>query len=260
MPLCPSCGSEVAVSDTHCMDCGADLIAAREKERQMLREQSVAARASSGPTTAPVNPASAGMAAAGEKPSEETRIRAFDKQEAERLVAERTTSWVTSGLALIGGLALAFAGYGRIGAGGGFTQIPADLKPAALREGGLTDATVLGVMLLGTGLAAILIGIGQARLAMATTRAINQVKHNLKPEIVVVSTFTYCGLFLLCLTCPPIGFVIGLLLWLGRNPDLKGLGYHMFMVSLAIMVLLGLNMVWKVAENMKEAAPKAPAR
>lgn len=260
MPLCPSCSSEVAATDTHCMDCGANLIEAREKERRALREMSQAARAGSGAVAPPANPAAAGTVGVGEKSSEETRIRAFDHQEAERLGEERKTSWVTAGMSLIVGIVLAPIGLSRIKAGGGFGEILADLKPAALREGSIADPTVIGVMLAGMGLCALLIAIGQARLARATTRAIAQVKQNVKPDIVQVSTFTLLGLFALCIFCPPVGLIIGLLLFFGRNPDLKSLGGNMAVASIVIMVLLGGNMLWKLAENMRGAAPKAAPR
>lgn len=259
MPLCPNCSSEVAATDSHCMDCGTDLIAAREKGREVLREQSVGARSGSGPTTAPANPAAAGIVDIGES-SEETRIRAFDRQEAERLAEERKTAWVTSGIALVLGIVLAFIGLSRIKAGGGFGEITADLKPVALRSGGLTDPTVIGVMVLGLGLAGVLVGVGQARLAVATTRAIRQVKSNLRPDVVQISTFTLAGLFMLCIFCPPVGLIVGLLMLFGRNPDLKALGSNMTMVSVGIMVLLGANMLWKLAENMKPAAPASTPR
>lgn len=260
MPLCPSCSSEVAATDTHCMDCGADLIEAREKERKALREMSHAARAGSGAIAPPANPAAQGAVGVGEKSSEETRIRAFDRQEAERLAEERKTSWVTAGMSFVLGLVLTGIGLTRIKAGGGFGEIIADLKPAALREGSIVDPTVIGVMIAGTGLCALFIAIGQARLARATTRAIAQVKQNIKPDIVQVSTFTLLGLLALCIFCPPVGLVVGLLLFFGRNPDLKSLGGNMALVSIVIMVLLGGNMLWKLAENMRGAAPKTAPR
>lgn len=260
MPLCPSCNSEVAATDTHCMDCGADLIAAREKERRSLREMSQAARSGGGAVAPPANPAAAGTVGVGEKSSEETRIRAFDRQGAERLAEERKTSWVTSGMSFVVGIVLALVGLGRIKAGGGFGEIMDNLKPAALREGSIVDPTVIGLMLAGTGLCALLIGIGQARLARATTRAIAQVKRNVKPDIVQVSTFSLLGLFALCIFCPPVGFVIGLIMFFGRNPDLKSLGGNMALISIVIMALLGGNMLWKLAENMRGAAPQNTPR
>lgn len=258
MPLCPECGREVTKTDTHCMECGTDLLAAREKERAELRDQSVSARTGGGRTVVPANPAAAGMKVAGEKSSDETRIRAFDKQEAERLAQERTSAWVTSGLALIVEAVLVLLALGRIKAGGGFGEIVPALKPVALRNGGLFAPVVVGLMMLGSGVSGLLVGIGQIRLALAATRAINDVRANRKPEIAQVSTFTLLGLFLLCIFCPPIGFIVGLIMKFGRNPDLKGLGGNMVMVSIALMVLLGVNMVWKVFENMKPASgPKA---
>lgn len=258
MPLCPQCGSEVAKTDTHCMDCGVDLVAAREKEREALREMSQAARMGSGPTVA--TGAAAGTVAPGERSSDETRIRAFDKQEAQRLVEERKTSWVTAGICLVVGLVTLAVGFSRVKAFGGFGNVMTELSPASLRDLGFGmygNQGVLAVLLLGIGLAGLLVGVGQARLAMATTRAINDVKGNIKPEIVHVSTFTIIGLFALALFCPPLGLVVGALFFFGRNPDMKGIGGAMCSISLGIAVLLGLNELWKLAANMKAAAPKA---
>lgn len=255
MPLCPKCGSEVAPADTHCMDCGVNLVEAREKERQVLREQSLAARMATGPVGVPANPAAAGVVGVGEKSSDETRIRAFDRQEAERLAEERKTAWVTALMAGIIGLVLLMVGHGRIGAGGGYAQVSAVLKPAAMREFGVfANATFLGVMFLALGLAGVLIGVGQACLAMATSRAISDVKNNLKPEIVHISTFTIIGLFVVCVFCPPLGLLVGLLFFFGRNPDMKSIGGNMALVSVAVVVLLGLNMLWGVAESFRSSA------
>ena len=259
MPLCPKCSSEVAASDTHCMDCGENLVQAREKERSVLREMSQAARTGGGAPVGPANAAAAGALAVGEKSSEETRIRAFDRQEAERLAEERKTSWVTSGLSFVLALVLVGIGLNRFKEGGGFGSALDGFKPAALRDGSIADAAVIGSLLLGTGLCALMVAIGQARLARATNRAITQVKLNIKPDIVRVSAFTVIGLFASCIFCPPVGLIIGLLFRFGRNPDLTGLGANMVLVSIGIMVLFGGNMLWKLAENFQATQAKPPA-
>jgi hypothetical protein len=252
MPLCPKCASEVSKTDTHCMDCGTDLMAAREKERQSLREMSQAARMGSGPTVA--TGAAAGTAAPGERSSDETRIRAFDKQEAARLAEERKTSWVTAGICLVLGLVLLGVGFSRVKTCGGFGAVGSELTLSNLRELGFgmyANAGVLAVLLLGMGLASVLVGVGQARLAMATTRAMNDVRSNVKPEIVHVSTLTILGLFALAVFCPPLGRVVGAIFFFGRNPDMKGVGGTMAMISLGIAAALGINELAKVAANMK---------
>ena len=259
MPLCPSCSSEVAKTDTHCMDCGADLVQEREKERQVMREMSQAARMGSGQTV--VSGAAAGTVSAGDRSSDETRIRAFDKQEAGRLAAERTTAWVTSGLALIAGIALLVLGYGRLKEGGGFGDLVAVLSPTNLREAGfgaLASPLVVALMMMGIGLAALLVGVGQCRLAMAASRAICQVRSNIKPEIVQVSTFTLIGLCVLSVFCAPLGIIVGLIFFFGRNPDLKGIGSTMMLIGGALLVLFGANMLWKLAEGLKASTTAAP--
>ncbi|NSW58020.1 MAG: hypothetical protein HPY44_18605 [Armatimonadetes bacterium] len=258
MPLCPECGEEVAKTDTHCMKCGVDLLAAKEKERMIMREQSIAARMGTGPTSVPANAAAAGVVGVGEKSSDETRIRVFDKQEAERLQQERLTAWVTSGMALVIGLVLVLLALNRIKAGGGFGAVWPALNPQALRNGGMFAVPVMDTMMLGMGICAILVAIGQWRLSVSATRAIRDVKNNAKPEIARVSSFTLAGLFLLCLFCPPLGLIIGLVMKFGRNPDLRGLGGTMALVAIGIMVLMGLNLLWKVAENMKPATSPRP--
>ncbi len=260
MPLCPECGHEVTATDTHCMGCGADLIAAKERARRTLREQSHAARTGggSGATRPPANPAAAGTVGVGEKSSDETRLRQFDKQEAGRLAQERTTAWVTAAIALVAGAFLLVIGLGRIKLGGGFGEILPAFKPATLRHD-LFAPIVVGTAILGMGVSGLLAGIGQIRLAMAAGRAIEDVKNRRKPEIAQVSTFTLLGLFLLCIFCPPLGLVIGLLMRFGRNPDLRSLGGNMVTTSVVIIALVGLNTLWQVFENMKPApAPKVP--
>ena len=260
MPLCPECGEEVSARDSHCMDCGTDLLAARDKDRAAIREQSMAMRGGAGESAAPAG-AAAGRIIAGES-STETRIRAFDKQEAERLAEERKSSWVIAVFALLVGAAFLAIGLLRTKAGGGFGEIAQVFKPAPLRELGLgmfMDATVVGVMALGTGLASLLIGIGQTRLAMATSRAINDVRSGVKPEIVQVSTFTRIGLVILAVFAPPLGLIVGVLFLFGRNPDLKGLGGQLAMISVGVMLLLGGNMLLKLAENMKPAPAAKPS-
>lgn len=255
MPLCPQCGEDVAKTDTHCMDCGADLIAHKQKDRRTLREQSLSAR--SGTTkTPPKGGAAAGRAVAGET-AEKTRIRAFDRQDAQRLAQERVTAWITATVSLVIGIALSIIGFGRVKAGGGFEEVFPALKPTSLREVGLgmfTDPTILGVALLGLGLAGLLIGVGQASFAMAGSRAIRDVKNKIKPEIARVSTMTLVGLFMVSIFCPPLGLIIGLIFFFGRNPDLKAPGGNMAMLSVAVMALLGLNMLGKLAASMKAAA------
>jgi hypothetical protein len=237
------------------MDCGADLIAEREKERQVLREMSMAARVGSGQTV--VTGAAAGVMAVGEKSAEETRIRAFDRHEAERMAQERTTAWVTAAIAFVLGLALVATGYARLRSGGGFGEIPELLKPAALRDLGIfATAAMQGFLLLGMGLSGILIGFGQVRLAMATTRAIRQVEQNVRPDIVQVSRATQLGLLGLCLFCPPLGLIAGLFVRFGRNPDLRGLGATMIWLSVAVLILLGGNLLMGLASHFTPAKAK----
>jgi hypothetical protein len=255
MPLCPKCGHEIAKTDTHCMDCGADLIAERDKERKVLREMSMAARMGSGQTV--VTGAAAGTMAVGEKSAEETRIRAFDRQEAERMAQERTTAWVTAGIALVLGIAFAAVGYARLKSGGGFQEVPDLLKPKSLRDLGIfATAAMQGFLMMGMGLSGILIAFGQIRLAMATTNAIRQVRQNVRPDIVQVSRATQFGFLVLCVFCPPLGLIIGLVLKFGRNPDLRGLGGTMALVSIAVMVILGGNLLLGLASHYKPAKAK----
>ncbi len=256
MPLCPQCGEEVSATDTHCMDCGADLIAAREKERRELREQSMASRAGSGSVAVPANAAAAGLVSAGDKPSEETRLKTFDRQAAAVIAEDRKTFWVLSVIALVAGIALAIAGLTRIGAGGGFGEVLASLKPGAIRDlsfGALVDPTILGVLLLGGGLGAVCVGVGQMRMALAAGRAIEDVKRGQKPEIVVISSFVTIGMYLLSVFLSPVAFVVGVVLFLRGDPDAKGLGSSVCLISLVLMALFGLNLLWTVFDSMRPA-------
>ncbi|MEI6499493.1 MAG: hypothetical protein WCP21_00540, partial [Armatimonadota bacterium] len=84
--VCPKCLSKVAPKDTLCMDCGADLLAAKvdivEQAKREARGGPVAPASAAAALAA--SSAAAGIALPGES-AEEKRLRTFDKQEADKL-------------------------------------------------------------------------------------------------------------------------------------------------------------------------------
>ncbi len=62
--ICPECGAILQDADTHCMDCGVEIAAAKRELSQKLKRDREGMAAASQPTA--VSGAGAGMAEAGE--------------------------------------------------------------------------------------------------------------------------------------------------------------------------------------------------
>jgi len=96
--ICPKCGSVVRSTDTHCMDCGVNIV---EAERELVRREKETR--GGGPLVGDghtIQGAAAGMAEAGET-SEKVRLKEFDKHLAEKLMRERSAVLVTAIIALV---------------------------------------------------------------------------------------------------------------------------------------------------------------
>ncbi len=245
---CPKCGAKASPTDTVCMDCGADLTQVTAVDKEKLRAQSVAARA--GWTEVP--PSGAGGAAAGRavpgETSEETRLRVFDKQAAKGLAQEAITSYIIGAVALLAGILVLALGFGRYKLAGSL----AGLDMSVLRSfGGFADNRVLALILGGTGLAGIAIGIGVLWRGIGAMRAVKEVRAGEKPTIVALNPFLQIGLLLLAIFCPPLGLIVGILLKFSDDSDIRGFAQLIIYAALLVIAILVGNMLWGLAENFK---------
>ncbi len=255
---CPKCGGPIQRHDTVCMNCSADLIQAELEKKQALQEDAVAARRAA----EVAGGGNAGGAAAGraapDESSKETRMRIFDEQEAERLTQERLSCYVTAGLVALPAVALLTLGILRLQAVG-LAEI-GTLNLADLRTwAALGDARVITIVAVGLGLAGSLACLGLTHRAVGAGRAILQVKLGERPTIVSLALFTYWGLLLTALFCPPLGLIIGTALKFSSDEDIKGAGGTMIIVSLVVLGVLVINALLSLAEGLKSPAPAAQA-
>jgi hypothetical protein len=255
---CPKCGAAVAPTDINCMDCGCDLAIERSKAMEALRAVSISAtRTGPPPTVAVANPAAAGIAL-GEN-SDETRLRVFDKQMAERFKKERSATLLMGIIAVVAGIVLLAMAFGQLKNAGGMDAIKA-LNVKSLR---LTDDFPPGltaVLLLGMGLGALLCGIGQTLHFLAQTRAIKQVEAGEKPDVVVMNSCSQVGMLVLAVFCPPFGIIVGILMKFSKDGDAKALGGHMILVSVGVVAILILNMIWGLVASHMPTPAATPAK
>ncbi len=255
---CPKCGEPIQRHDTVCISCGADLIQAELEKKQALQEASVAARrAAEVAGGGNVGGAASGRAAPDES-SKETRMRIFDEQEAQRLIHERVSCYVTAGLIALPAVALLTVGILRLQAVG-LAEI-GTLDLADLRTwAALGDGRVITIVAVGLGLGGSLAFLGLIHRAVGAGRAILEVKLGERPTIVSLAPFTYWGLLLTALFCPPLGLIIGIALKFSSDEDIKGAGGAMIIVSLAVLGVLVINALLGLAEGLKAPAPAAAA-
>jgi hypothetical protein len=232
-----------------CLDCGADLGEARRKAREKLIDSSVAGRTGSSeePKVAIRSAASAGRALPGES-SKETRLRVFDKQAAEVLKGEASAALLLAIIAAVVGVGLLGSGLSRMSSVGWGTVF--SLRPGDLQEfSGLADARLVALVLTGGGLAGVLIGVGMFLRRGQAVQAVRDVEAGEKPEIVGLNAALEVGLIALAVFCPVAGLVIGIIMKLSKDSDVASFGGLLIWISLAVVVLLGGNMLYgKLAE------------
>jgi hypothetical protein len=191
--------------------------------------------------------------------SEETRLRTFDKHEAEVVGSDVVTSWVTAGIALVIGIGAIALASNQLNAAGGAEGLKV-LSMAQLREWGFGVMIQPPVLVLtGTGLAigGLLCAIGQAWRAVLGQKSVAAVARGEKPLVIGTHPTTRAGLILGAIACPPLGVLVGLIMRLGaKNEDTKAMGGQLFLIGLAILVILGLNMIAGLAANIK--SPPTP--
>lgn len=257
LSMCPKCHSKVAPSDTTCMDCGADLIAAKDDIFEQARREGRGgvAKPASG-AAAVANPAAAGMVMPGEN-ADEKRLRSFDKQEADKLRKQRPGQIVLIGIAALAAIASG-------------AMIPSLLKKAAA-EGGLgslsvagfkelganvtSDPRIVAICALGVAVAAVLCILGEIRRLMATNAAIMLVDAGETPNIVHLSVFTQIGLLLGSFFIPPFGLICGIMFKFSKDSDTKSIGSLMIYASLLAIAIILMNWIWQLSSQFKSAAP-----
>jgi len=251
---CPNCGAQIQPTDTICMNCGADLVQAELAKKKELQEDSLAARRAAEVAGGGV----AGLAAAGRaKPgetSEETRLRFFDQQEAERLVHERLSCYVTAALVALPTLALLIFGIlqvHKLGLAEIRTLTWADLRTWAA----LSDPRILATATTMLGFAGSLSFIGLIQRAIKAGRAIREVKAGTKPTIVSLAAVTHWGLLLTALFCPPLGLIIGIALKFSSDEDIKNTAGTMIIISLVVIAVVIVNAIPAIVETLRSSTP-----
>jgi hypothetical protein len=253
---CPECGSTVAPSDSHCMDCGVDLAIARTKKQEELRASSIAGTRTGppSPVVATANPAAAGIHLGGDT-SEETRLKYFDKEAAKRMKSEIGVTIFTALLGIAIGAALVAIGFKDLKEAGGMEALKT-VSLKSMRMGSGFPEGLTGILLLGNGLGALLCGVGQVVHFLGQRKAIKQVERGEKPDVVVMCEVTHVGMLGLAIFCPPFGLIVGILLKLSKDGDMKMLGGQMLLFSAVVLGLFVGNMVWGFAEAaMPKPAP-----
>ncbi len=260
---CPKCNAKIAPSDTQCLDCGEDLL----KHLKDLREAATTKRELTAKERIERAQAAARAAARGRafgvERSEETRMRTFDKHEAERVRNEMLTAWATVGIALILHLIAFKLGINQFKEGG--VEGLREVSMAQVREWGFGMAvqpSVQTLIYMGIALGLFLCLVGQIWRAIRAHHSIAAVARGEKPELVYLHAATRAGLIVVSVACPPAGIVFGLMMKiLGRDEDTKSLGGSMLIAAIIVLVILGMNMLWGLAGNLKSPADdqRAPA-
>ncbi len=199
----------------------------------------------------------------GVERSEETRLRTFDKHEAEVVQSDVVTSWVTAAIALAVGLGALAMASGQLNAAGGAAGLKV-LSMGQLREWGLgmtIQPPVLAIVGTGLAIGGLLCAFGQVWRAILGARSVAAVARGEKPLVIDTHPATRAGLVIGALVCPPLGVVLGLIMRMGgKNEDTKAIGSQMFLVGLAVLVILGLNMLWGLAAGLKPATQPPGAK
>jgi hypothetical protein len=236
------------------MDCGADMIAER---RRIEEEARLTAPASFGRQPGSREAMLAqGLIVAGET-SDATRLRGFDRQEAEKMKKEVPTVWATvaiAGFLFIGLLVLAISGLKQAGMEG-----LRGLSPRHVRELGwsvFTDPGTTGIWFLGMALGAGLCLVGQAIRGYRLGVSIRKVAAKQKPDIVGISAATKFGVLVLAICCPIIGVILGLALQISEDPETKHLGMAAIKAAIIAAVVIIANVIWAAASKIKPAPQK----
>jgi len=241
--ICPKCGSVVRSTDTHCMDCGVNIV---EAERELVRREKETR--GGGPLVGDghtIQGAAAGMAEAGET-SEKVRLKEFDKHLAEKLMRERSAVLVTAIIALVAGALVLGAGLGTLKNAGGMAALRA-LEYADLRERGLgafADQGFLALLMSLLAVGGLLCAAGQIHRLVVAHKAVNQVRSGERPDVIGVSPLTWWGLLVASFVCPPLGVVLGIIFKFGQDEETRHLGGSMIKSALIAIGVIVAHLIW----------------
>jgi hypothetical protein len=250
--ICPKCGAVVHATDTHCMDCGVNIV---EAERELAQREKQ--ERGGGPlvgTAQAVAGATAGMAEPGET-SEKVRLKEFDKHLAEKLIHERSAVVVTAIIALVAGALVLDAGLRMLRNAGGMAALRA-LKYGELRERGLgafADEGFLALLMLLLAVGGLLCAAGQIHRVVIAYRAVNQVRSGQRPDVVGISPLTWWGLLLASFIFPPFGLVLGIIFKFGQDAETRHLGGSMIKSAVIALAVIGVHLAWNALASF--AAP-----
>lgn len=254
--ICPKCHCRVSPSDVTCMDCGADLIDARQ---DIVSEAMKSARPSNGPASpaaAVANPAAAGLVLPGES-ADEKRLRVFDKQEAEKLRAQRPAQVVLIVIALVAAAVMGAVASGYLKKAGGLAGLKT-LNVAEFKALGLnvfSDERVMFIVTAGVALAALLCIIGEVKRLIGTNQAIAYVAAGETPNVVHISAFTQIGLIVGSFFAPPVGLILGILFKFSKDQDTRAIGSLMIYASLLAIAIIAVNWIWSLASQSLQSRP-----
>jgi len=262
LSTCPKCNAKVAQSDTICMDCGEDLIAASqdivEQAKKEARGGGPAAPAS--PAAAVANPAAAGLVLPGES-ADEKRLRVFDRQESEKLRGQRPAMVVIIILA-VAATAVAFAlASNYLKQIGGMSGLK-ELSVAEFKKLGLNvfdDQRIMFVICAGLALGCFLCIIGEVRRLFGINAAISAVAAGETHNVVHLSAFTQIGLIIASFFAPPAGLTLGIIFKLSKDDDTRAVGSLMIYASLLSAAILIVNWIWSLASTSLQQHRPAPA-
>lgn len=254
--ICPKCGAVVQATDTHCMECGADLAEAeREIGQREKRERG------GGPIHADepvIQGAAAGMAEPGET-SEKVRLKQFDRHLADKLRAERTAVVITAVIALVFGAGILGAGWMALKSAGGVEALKA-LSYGELVDRGIgafAQTNFIALLLMLLGLSGLLCAAGQIHRFILGQKAIGQVMRGERPPVVGISQATIIGLLIASFVCPPLGIILGIIFKLAEDESTRDLGGGMIKSALIAIAVVAAHLVWNVLSSFASQASSA---
>lgn len=260
MNNCPKCSAPVSQSDTHCMDCGADLLAARNDIIKQAMQSAPTVAKPASPAAAVANAAAAGIVLPGEN-AEEKRLRVFDKQAAEEYRKQRPASIVVVIICAVAACVAAALAAGFLKQAGGLPGLKG-LNYAGFKALGFnltSDPRVMFLLAGGLALAGLLCFVGEVLRLWAICSAIAAVGRGEVPNVVGIAVFTLVGLVLASFLLPPLGVIMGVMFKLSKDHDTSALGSLMVYAGLAALAVLVVNTIWGLAgDKLKPAA--APVR
>lgn len=260
MPKCPKCGANVSPSDTVCMDCGQDQIAARKDIVQQAINSAPTVAKPTSPAAAVANAAAAGIVLPGEEDAK--RLKVFDQQQAKELRKQRPAIVVTVIIALVGAVVLAGLAKGALQQADGMAGVKT-LNYGEFKALGFnltSDPRVMFIALAGLAVAGFLCFVGEVIRLWAMCAAISAVARDEVPNVVGIAIFTVIGLVMAAFFCPPLGLIMGIMFKLSKDPDTSSLGGLMVYASLAAAAIVIMNAIWSLAgEKLKPAPAKGGA-